>query len=115
MLIKPEAASVKSGTARRVPIHLDLIEQGFIEMVRAASPGYLFADPSRRLSKAGSTVMHKKTSENLGRWVRGLGLDDPELQPNHGWRHRFKTIARRVGMGPGAHDDLQGHSVHNEA
>lgn len=115
MLIRPEAGSVKTRQARRVPVHLDLIDQGLVDIIRSLPRGYIFADPSRRLGRKGNLIMHKKTAENLGRWVRGLGLDDPELQPNHGWRHRFKTVARRVGMDPGARDYMQGHSEHNEA
>jgi integrase len=92
-----------------------LIEQGLIELIEKLPDGFIFADPTRRRSKAGNATMHKKTGENLGRWVRSLGLTDPELQPNHGWRHRFKTMARRVGMDPGARDYLQGHTEHNEA
>lgn len=115
MLIRPDAGSVKTRNARRVPVHPHLIEQGLIEVIKKLPEGFIFADPTRRRSKAGNETMHKKTGENLGRWVRSLGLSDPELQPNHGWRHRFKTMARRVGMDPGTRDYLQGHTEHNEA
>lgn len=115
MLIRPEAGSVKNRKTRRVPVHPHLIEQGLIEVVQGLPDGFIFADPTRRRSRSRDEVMHKKTAENLGRWVRSLGLVDTELQPNHGWRHRFKTVARRVGMDPGARDYLQGHAEHNEA
>lgn len=115
MLIRPEAGSVKNRAARRVPVHPHLIDQGLIEMVQGLPDGFIFADPTRRRSRSGDEVVHKKTAENLGRWVRSLGLVDTELQPNHGWRHRFQTVARRVGMDPGARDYLQGHAEHNEA
>jgi hypothetical protein len=34
----------------------------------------------------------------LAEWLRGLGIKDERVQPNHGWRHRFKTIGRECGM-----------------
>lgn len=114
MTIRPEAGTVKDREARRVPVHPHLIAQGLIEVIRKLPEGYIFADPTRR-KLAGKDVLHKKTAENLGRWVRSLGLVDPELQPSHGWRHRFKTLARRVGMDPGARDNMQGHAPHNDA
>ncbi|MGV8831572.1 MAG: DUF6538 domain-containing protein [Devosia sp.] len=114
MTIRPEAGTVKNREARRVPVHPHLIEQGLIDVIQKLPEGYVFADPTRR-KHTGNDVMHKKTAENLGRWVRSLGLDDPELQPSHGWCHRFKTLARRVGMDPGTRDYMQGHAPHNNA
>lgn len=114
MTIRPEAGTVKAREARRVPVHPHLIAQGLIDMIRKLPDGYIFADPTRR-RRTDEHVMHKKTAENLGRWVRSLGLDDAELQPSHGWRHRFKTLARRAGMDPGARDYMQGHAPHNDA
>lgn len=32
------------------------------------------------------------------------------MQPNHGWRHLFKTLARRAGIEPEIRDVLQGHA-----
>jgi len=53
---------------------------------------------------------HKKVGERLARWVRDLGVDDPHIQPNHAWRHLFKTLARRAGLDPEIRDVLQGHA-----
>ena len=36
-----------------------------------------------------------KARERLAKWVRELGITDPEVQPNHGWRHSFKQIGHR--------------------
>ncbi len=38
-----------------------------------------------------------------------MKIEDPSVAPNHGWRHRFKTIARRVRMNPETRDAIQGH------
>lgn len=49
--------------------------------------------------------------ERLARWVREeIGVTDPNVQPNHGWRHRFKTIARDVKMDREIADHIQGHA-----
>ena len=37
-------------------------------------------------------------------------VTDHNVQPNHGWRHRLKTVGREVGMAPRVLDALQGHS-----
>jgi hypothetical protein len=50
--------------------------------------------------------------ERLAKWVRSLGIEG--VQPNHGWRHRFKTVARSVRMDPEARDAIQGHAPKTE-
>lgn len=36
-------------------------------------------------------------------------IEDPRVQPNHAWRHRFKTDARDVDIAPEYVDTIQGH------
>ena len=50
----------------------------------------------------------------LGTWVRGLGVDDPELSPNHSWRHTFKRIADEIGMPEKMNDAITGHTQATE-
>ena len=50
----------------------------------------------------------------MAKWVREIGVDDPDVQPNHGWRHRFKTVARTVAMDPEIRDQMQGHAPDTE-
>ena len=45
----------------------------------------------------------------LAEFARAV-VQDPNVAPNHGWRHRFKTIAREVGMDPHVRDTIQGHA-----
>lgn len=110
--ITPEAGSVKTRKARKVPIHSHLIEQGFHKLGRAGDPTPLFYDPS--LSRGGSKTATQATKmgERLAKWVRSLGIEG--VQPNHGWRHRFKTVARSVRMDPEARDAIQGHAPQTE-
>ena len=51
-----------------------------------------------------------KAREHVAAWVRSLGVDDPELQPNHAWRHTFKQVAHRHGISEHISDCITGHS-----
>ena len=108
--ITPEAGSTKSGSARLVPLHSHLIEQGVVEMARAFASSPIFFNRSRGRGGDSAHPHHKKVGERLARWVRDLGVDDPHIQPNHAWRHLFKTLARRAGLDPEIRDVLQGHA-----
>ena len=51
-----------------------------------------------------------KVSERLAKWVRGLGITDPGVRPNHGWWHTFLTIAARAGIEQRMRDEITGHA-----
>ena len=110
MRITPDAGSTKSGAARLVPIHQHLVEQGLLEMVEGVGAGALFYNPGRARGGSLGNPHHKKIGQRLALWVRELGVVDPDVQPNHGWRHLFKTIARRAGVAADARDAIQGHA-----
>jgi integrase len=114
MWITPEAGGTKGNAARYVAIHPDLIEQGFIQFVQACRDGPLFYDPRRGRGGATANPQHTKVGEHIARWMRAIGLDDPRVRPNHAWRHRFKTLARKVRMDVGARDYMQGHAPGSE-
>ncbi len=107
--ITPEAGPVKDRNVRTVALHPHLVEQGFCVVVGMAE-GPLFYDPTMR--KGGSAAHHqsKKVGEYLARWVRSLGVDDPDVAPNHGWRHRFKTQARDLRLMADVVRFIQGHA-----
>lgn len=112
--ITPEAGSVKTGEARIVPIHSHVIEQGFIDEALKWGDGPLFYDPKRHRGGSDGNPQYKKVGEFLARWVRSLGVDDPNVAPNHGWRHRFKTLAREAKLDPEAREYLAGHRPRTE-
>nr|WP_171015402.1 tyrosine-type recombinase/integrase [Methylobacterium sp. L1A1] len=112
--VTPEAGRVKTSRWRDVPMHLDLIAQGFPEFVRARGNGPLFYDPERGRGGSDAHPIYKKVGERLASWVRFLGVDDPGVDPNHGWRHRFKTIGRRAGIDSAILDAIQGHATRTE-
>lgn len=111
--ITPEAGGQKANRAREVPLHPHIVEQGFLEAVQGKN-GPLFYDPRKHRGGSDGNPQYKKVAERLARWVRELGVDDEELLPNHGWRHRFKRIARSVRMDHEARDNIQGHAARTE-
>jgi integrase len=118
LLITPEAGSTKSGTARTIPIHEHLIEQGFLDFVEECANGPLFYNAAGAPVSKGDPTNPKrpravKTRERLAKWVRKLGVTDTEIRPNHGWRHTFKQIADRHNISERVSDEITGHSPAN--
>ncbi|WP_165456268.1 DUF6538 domain-containing protein [Paracoccus sediminis] len=100
--ITPEAGSVKTGSHRIVPLHPQLVREGFVRMAEAMPSGPLFHAPGKSA---------KTTSGRIGGWVRDHAkVTDPALQPNHAWRHRLKTLSRDHDIAGEWADHLQGHS-----
>jgi integrase len=119
MKLTPDAGTTKNRKIRVVPLHEHIIAQGFIEMARRVGKGALFfndstpqrvsADPLKPSRRRADTAR-----AHLGTWVRGLGVDDPEISPNHSWRHLFKRIADEVGMPEKMNDAITGHTQATE-
>lgn len=107
-----DAGQLKNqGSERVVPLHSALVAMGFLDFARTRGTGALFVDvtPDRFGNRGGNAT------KVLGRWVRDtLGLDDERLGPNHSWRHRFKTLSRRYGIGKDFHDGITGHAHADE-
>lgn len=108
ILITPEAGTVKTDIARWVPLHPCLIEQGFLQWIDSQKGELLFLNAG--LLKNGKTPPAERVGQHLAGWVREIGVDDPRVQPNHGWRHRFKTLARRHDIPRDIADHIQGHA-----
>jgi integrase len=109
--ITPEAGTVKAKEARVVPLHQHIIDQGFLEVVKAIGDGPLFYDPDKRRVDSASNRHFKKVGERLAAWVReDVGIKDPAIQPNHAWRHMFKTLSYGAGIEERVADAIQGHA-----
>lgn len=111
--ITPEAGTVKTKRFRDVPIHPHLVEMGFLDYVGTRT-GPLFYDPGRGRGGTAANPLSKKVGERLAAWVRKLGIDDVGVDPNHGWRHSFKTRGRTGGMRDSVLDAIQGHAPQTE-
>ncbi|SON54342.1 Site-specific recombinase XerD [Hartmannibacter diazotrophicus] len=105
--ISPDAGSVKNGQFRDVPIHKQLLEIGFFGFVESCKEGPLFYSPE---GHNGQSHPAKQTARKIAQWIRSLGILDSSVDPNHGFRHRFKTLSRGLGVDPTIADAIQGHT-----
>jgi integrase len=83
--------------------------------VKANGKGPLFCnEPTRPAASDDPTNPRKaryvKARERVAAWVRGLGVNDPELSPNHAWRHTFKAEGFRCGIPERVLDAMIGHA-----
>ncbi|MCA0320276.1 MAG: site-specific integrase [Proteobacteria bacterium] len=104
----PEAGGIKADQYRDVPVHPHLVDLGLITFVQSVGIGPLFYKPEKT-----GQVSKRRADTSAGRvsgWVRGI-VTDARVQPTHGWRHRFATLARQVGMDPEARAYIQGHAL----
>ena len=69
----------------------------------------LFYDPGRSRGGKSANPQYQKAAERTASWVRELGVDDENVAPNHGWRHRFSTLARAIDMNTDVQNIIQGH------
>jgi integrase len=118
--ITPEAGTVKTREPRTVPLHEHLIEQGFLKFVEGNGPGPLFYNENKKPPKRPHDptnppkARYVRARERVAEWVRKIGIDDPELQPNHAWRHHFKQRGSRYGMREHVLDEICGHAPASE-
>lgn len=111
--ITPEAGSVKNRKLRLVPVHSHLIEQGVLAFAKANDLTPLFYDPGAARKLDTVQKQPQQMGSKLAKWVRELGVTEVAM-PNHGWRHRFKTVARSVGIPADVSDAIQGHVARTE-
>ncbi|ESY94841.1 DUF6538 domain-containing protein [Mesorhizobium sp. LNHC209A00] len=104
--ITPEAGTVKTNEARDVPLHQQLIDLGFPEFVRASGSGHLFLNVGSSEDSRGARRGLKNRLAEFGRSF----VPDPNVAPNHGWRHRFKTVGMEAGIPPRILDAIQGQA-----
>jgi integrase len=102
----PPAGPVKANDARHAPIHAHLIEEGFLDFVKAAKPGYLFLNAS---DQEGALRVLDATKNRVRELIRTV-VADPRVAPNHGWRHTFKTIALEADIDSQVADAICGHA-----
>jgi len=112
LTVTPEAGTVKNGEAREVPLHPHLVELGFPSFVMSAPDGHLFLSPNEDEADLEKRVLGplQGVKNRLTEFAREF-VTDRNVAPNHGWRHRFKTLWRETGLDPRIMDAIQGHSA----
>lgn len=109
--VTPEAGTVKTNEARKIVLHPHIIEQGFADFVTAAPNGHLFL----KIGKEGDVLGPLQGLKNrLAEFARAI-VTDPNVAPNHGWRHRFKTVGMEAGIAPRILDAIQGQAPRSVA
>ncbi|WP_306113264.1 MULTISPECIES: DUF6538 domain-containing protein [unclassified Roseovarius] len=106
--ITPEAGGTKTGQWRDVPLHTQIISLGFLDYLEAVKSGPIFhnaKDPKQYRTHS------KKLANRVGDWLRLENLVPDGVQPSHGWRHRFKTVGRELGIQDRILDAIQGHAA----
>jgi integrase len=107
--ITPDAVTTKDGQSRLVVLHSYLLEMGFVAFALAAEDGPLFLTVGK--ARDGSPNLRgawKGLKNRLQKFARET-VTDTRVAPNHGWRHRFKTVGRRINM---PRDVLHGIQAH---
>ena len=110
VLITPEAGPVKTDEAREVVLHRQVVESGFLDFVKASAAGHLFISP--RGDELGVRNAVKTARNKVNMFVREV-VPDPNVDPSHGWRHRFKTVGIDEGVEMRVLDAIQGHAPRN--
>ncbi|AWN38927.1 DUF6538 domain-containing protein [Methylobacterium radiodurans] len=104
--ITPEAGTVKTDEAREVVLHQQLIKLGFPAFVQASAEGPLFLTPGK-----GGDVLGPLAGllNRMREFVRPV-VPDPNVQPNHGWRHLFTTICEEAEINYRVYNAIMGHA-----
>lgn len=107
--ITPEAGTVKDKEMREVVLHPHLVEMGFPDFVKESKAGHLFFS-----AKAGEDTEGKRraTKNRLAAFARET-VKDPNVAPNHGWRHLFQTVGREAGIEDSVLDAIGGWAPPN--
>jgi integrase len=108
--LTPEAGTIKTKDLREVPVHPHLIEKGFGEHVSGMPEGYLFLDPAKDGTIRGPLRGRKNRLADFARTI----VTDPNVAPNHGWRHTFKSIGISAGIQEVLLDAICGHKSQTE-
>jgi len=57
------------------------------------------------------TAQAELRGHKAAKWVRQTVQLDPGIDPNHGWRHTFKTRALGAGIEERLRDAITGHRI----
>lgn len=97
---------------RTVPLHEHVIEIGFLDYVRTVGKGPLFIDPpevSGRTETASRDASEVRAS-GVATFIRGKADLRENVDPNHGWRGTWKSIAASFGIEERYRDAITGHT-----
>lgn len=117
----PDGGSIKNvGSERTIPLHPDLIDEGFLDYVERRGTGPLFyRETSHKAARAREDGVRKHKSKGITNrvsdWVRSLGITDPRKAPSHSWRHWHKSTLTALNVSDRLMDEIHGHSNQSAA
>ena len=109
---REENQTVKTeASVRTVPLHDEIILQGFIEYVHSLPSGPMFRQYRTNKYNRRNDHASKVNSE----FVRNLGITDRRKAPMHSWRHFAKTYFKNDPLvKEEIHDAITGHGSDSE-
>ncbi len=109
---REENQTVKTeASVRTVPLHDEIIRQGFIEYVHSLPSGPMFRQYRTNKYNRRNDHASKVNSE----FVRNLGITDRRKAPMHSWRHFAKTYFKNdPRVKEEIHDAITGHGSDSE-
>ena len=109
---REENQTVKTeASVRAVPLHDEIIRQGFIEYVHSLPSGPMFRQYRTNKYNRRNDHASKVNSE----FVRNLGITDRRKAPMHSWRHFAKTYFKNDPLvKEEIHDAITGHGSDSE-
>lgn len=117
----PDGGTLKNEVSERtIPLHPELIRQGFLAFVKTRGAGPLFyAGSGRRAARARDDSERRHVSKgvanHLAGWIREEGFSDSRKAPSHAFRHWMKTALLKAGASERVADAIQGHAGRSEA
>jgi integrase len=108
--LTPEAGGIKTDEYRDVPIHEHLVAEGFIDFVRASRDGPLFCNIGNDGTIEGPAA---GIYNRIRTFIRAV-VPDPNIAPNHAWRHTFKTLGIEADIQEINLDAICGHGARHE-
>lgn len=95
-----------AGSHRKVPLHPDLIDLGFLDYVdNLPKNGALF--PLLEANPGG--YFGHNFGKRWSEYLKKVALLPDQVSPSHGFRHSFITLCREAGIPEELHDALTGH------
>ncbi|RIX99518.1 hypothetical protein D3218_13665 [Aureimonas flava] len=115
----PNAGRVKNkGSRRIVPLHDHLIELGFVAWVEKMPAGRLFYEDREGEGTDGKRSRRSMAVTQMGNWIRDdlkiEAVRAKEVQPNHGWRHRFTLEMTDLDVLETRRKRLTGHRLEGQ-
>ncbi|PZR83168.1 MAG: hypothetical protein DI537_35325 [Stutzerimonas stutzeri] len=107
-----DLTKTKTDEDRTVPLHEHVLDIGFLDYVRSVGKGPLFIDPPEisGRTKTASRDASEVRASGVAVFIRSKAKLRPNVDPNHGWRTTWKSLAASFGIEDRYRDAITGHT-----